>query len=112
MGPLAIRVLPLAGATLLVLFDLLLMSGFWGILTSQYVDDASLGTPTLLTIGIMLSSAAFPLLASAGLLVAYRERKTPMNRLAYWHSVLMGVAVTGVAVYYGYWGLVGLRLWA
>jgi hypothetical protein len=52
------------------------------------------------------------LAALAGLVVAYRERKAPMNRGAYWHSVLVGMAVTAVAIYYGYWGLVGLRLWA
>ncbi len=111
-GPLAVRVLPLVSVTLLIMFELLLVCGLWGVLTSRYVDDVSLGTPTFLTVGIMLSSGAFPLVAFAGLFVAYRERQAPMNRMAYWHSVLVGVAVTGVAIYYGYWGLVGLRLWA
>jgi hypothetical protein len=110
-GPLAIRVLPLASATLMVVFELLLVCGVWGVLTSSYVDDASLGSPTFLTVGIMLCSGAFPVVALAGLLVAYQKRKAPMNRMAYWQSVLVGLAVTGTGIYYGYWGLVGLRLW-
>ncbi len=112
MGPLAIRVLPLASAALLVMFELLIVYGFRGILTGKYVDDVSLGEPTFLTVSIMLCSGAFPVVALAGLWVAYRERNTPMNRMSYWHAVLIGVAVTGTAIYYGYWGLVGLRLWA
>jgi hypothetical protein len=35
-----------------------------------------------------------------------------MNRWAYWHSVLVATAVTAFAVYYGYWDLIRLRLWA
>jgi len=35
-----------------------------------------------------------------------------MNRMAYWHSVLVALAMVAVAVYYGYWGLLGIRLWA
>jgi hypothetical protein len=34
-----------------------------------------------------------------------------MNRAAYWHSVLVTVSVAAVAIYMGYWGLIGLRLW-
>jgi len=32
--------------------------------------------------------------------------------MAYWHSVLVATAMAAVAVYMGYWGLIGLRLWA
>lgn len=35
-----------------------------------------------------------------------------MNHAVYWHSVLVAVAMSVVAVYLGYWGLLGLRLWA
>ena len=34
-----------------------------------------------------------------------------MNRMAYWHSVLVAAAMAAVAIYMGYWGLIGLRLW-
>ena len=39
-------------------------------------------------------------------------RTAAMNRIAYWRSVLVTLAAVAVAVYYGYWGLNGLRLWA
>ena len=35
-----------------------------------------------------------------------------MSRVTYWHSVFIAAAMAAVAVYYGYWGLIGLRLWA
>ena len=60
----------------------------------------------------MLSSIAFALTAAASLYLVVRHRRTPMNRFAYWHSVLVAVAVSTVAAYLGYWGWIGLRLWA
>jgi hypothetical protein len=35
-----------------------------------------------------------------------------MKRHVYWYSTLLATAVAATAIYYGYWGLVGLRLWA
>ena len=112
MGPLHVRVWPLISSALLVGFNVLLLLGFRGIVTSSYVDDAKLGALSLLSISIMLCSIGFPITAIAGLYVAYRERSKPMKRMKYWYSVLVGVALVAVAVYYGYWGLIGLRLWA
>jgi hypothetical protein len=60
----------------------------------------------------MLVSIAYPLAAAASLFIVIRERRAPMNRIAYWHSVFVAMAMAAVAVYYGYWGLIGLRLWA
>jgi hypothetical protein len=111
-GPRSLRVWPLVSAALLVAFDLLLFCGVRGVVTGKYVDDVSLGTPTWLTIGVLLTSLAFPLAAAAGLYVAWRERATAMKRWPYWHSVAVSTALAAVAVYYGYWGLIGLRLWA
>jgi hypothetical protein len=34
-----------------------------------------------------------------------------MIRVTYWHSVCIAAAMAAVALYYGYWGLIGLRLW-
>jgi hypothetical protein len=49
---------------------------------------------------------------AASFYVLYRERTASMNRVVYWHSVLVAAAVGAAAVYYAYWGLIGLRLWA
>jgi hypothetical protein len=111
-GPLAVRFLPLASAALLAAFDVLLVSGFRGVLSGRYIDDASLGTPNLHTVSLWLVSLGFPLTAVVGLYVVWRERQTPMKRAVYWYSVLVALTMATVAIYYGWWGLIGLRLWA
>jgi hypothetical protein len=110
--PVLVRAWAAATVALLVTFDLLILWAFRGIVTLRYFPDASLGTVNPLTAGIMLTSLTFPLVALAGLYVAWRERNTPMKRLTYWHSVLVGLGAIAVAVYYACWGLLGLRLWA
>lgn len=111
-GPVLVRFLPLATAALLVTFDLLLVSGFRGILSGKYVDDASLGTRNLQTVSLWLVSIGFPLAAAASLFVVWRARHTPMKPVVYWFSVLVSVVMVAVAIYHGWWGLIGLRLWA
>lgn len=111
-GPLSVRFLPPLSAALLVTFDLLFLSGFRGIMSGNYIDDASLGTPNLHAVSLWLASLAFPVVAVVGLYFGWRERHTPMKRVVYWYSVLVGLAMISVAAYYGWWGLIGLRLWA
>lgn len=112
-GPLVVRGLPLLSAFLLITYDGLIAIGLRGMITAGSIDDLfNLGVPSVLSVTILLVSIAFPLAAVASLYVVYRERKAVMNRMAYWHSVMVALAVAAVAVYYGYWGLLGLRLWA
>lgn len=112
-GPLSVRVMPLLGAAFLIVFDSALAIGLRGVITRNEVDDLTpLGTPSALSITIMLSSIAFALATVASLYVLYRERKTAMNRVVYWHSLAVTGGLLGVAIYYGYWGLIGVRLWA
>jgi hypothetical protein len=112
-GPLSARVMPLLGAAFLIVFDVALAIGLRGVITRNEIDDlAPLGTPSALAITIMLSSIAFALATVASLYVLYRERKAAMNRVVYWHSLAVTGGLLGVAIYYGYWGLIGVRLWA
>jgi hypothetical protein len=60
----------------------------------------------------MLTSLTFPLAAVVCLCVAWRQRNIQIKRHVYWQSVLVGLAALVVAVYYGFWGLICLRLWA
>jgi hypothetical protein len=110
--PVLLRAWAAATTALLVAFDVLLLWAFRGFVTSRYIPDASLGTLNPLTAGIMLTSLTFPLAAVVCLCVAWRQRNTPMKRHVYWQSVLVGLAGLAVAVYYAFWGLIGLRLWA
>jgi CubicO group peptidase (beta-lactamase class C family) len=102
-GPLSVRVMPLLST--------LSMGAFLGLFYFNREDLWTLGVPSLVSVGIMLSSLAFALTAATSLYVVYRARHVAMNRVAYWHSVLVAVAVAADAVYLGYWGLIGLRLW-
>ncbi len=111
-GPLSVRALPLLSAALLVGFDGLFASGFLGMVTATYIDDLGLGIPCFRTVSLMLLSLALPLSVTASFYVLYRERAASMNRVVYWHSVLVTAAAGTVAIYYAYWGLIGLRLWA
>jgi hypothetical protein len=112
-GPLSVRIMPLLGAAFLIVFDVALAIGLLGVITRNEVDDLTpLGTPSALSITIMLSSIAFVLATVASLYVLYRERTAAMNRVVYWHSLAVTGGLLAVAIYYGYWGLIGVRLWA
>ncbi|HEV2438155.1 MAG TPA: hypothetical protein VG077_19340 [Verrucomicrobiae bacterium] len=102
-GPLSVRAMPLLGT--------LALGGFLGLFYVNQGDAWTLGVCSWVTVGIMFSSIIFALAAAASLYFVYRERQAAMNRLAYWHSVLVAAAVAVVALYMGYWGLIGLRLW-
>jgi len=103
-GPLSARVMPLLST--------LSLGAFLGLFLLYRNDLWTLGVVSPVTVGILLSSLAFALTAAASLYVVYRHRRAAMNRVAYWHSVLAAVAVAAAASYLGYWGLIGLRLWA
>jgi hypothetical protein len=83
------------------------------VITRNEIDDLTpLGTPSALALTIMFSSIAFSLATAASLVVLYRERTAAMNRVVYWHSLAVTAGLLGAAIYYGYWGLIGERLWA
>lgn len=103
-GPLSVRVMPLIST--------LSMGAFLGLFFVSRGDLWTLGVCNWVTMGIMLSSIVFALTAAVGVYVVYRERSAAMNRVAYWHSALVAIAVAADAIYLGYWGLIGLRLWA
>ena len=111
-GPLSVRVMPLL-STVLLMATLGLLATVCRMMFDDYVAAlTALGVPSLLTVGIMLLTVAFPAATAASLYVVFRNRTAAMNRMAYWHSVLVATAMAAVAVYMGYWGLIGLRLWA
>jgi hypothetical protein len=92
-------------------FDGLLFIAVFGTRSGFVTDVSTMGTPSLFTVSIMLLSIAFPLAAAASLYIVVGKRRAPMKRITYWHSAFIAAAMAAVAVYYGYWGLIGLRLW-
>jgi CubicO group peptidase (beta-lactamase class C family) len=94
------------------LLSTLFLGTFWGLLFFNRGNSWRLGTCSTVSVVIMLSSIAFAMTAAASLYLVYHHRHTPMNGIVYWQSVLVAVALSSVAAYMGYWGLIGLRLWA
>lgn len=112
-GPLSVRVMPLLSAVLLMALFGFLATALWTLVFGDLIGEImTWGVPSLFTVSIMLLTIAFPVAAAASLYVVHRERHAAMNRMAYWHSVLVAAAMAAVAIYMGYWGLIGLRLWA
>lgn len=94
-----VRVLPLLGTLLFAV-----LAGLLAVVILSF--DFTMGVPSLFTISVMLLSIAFPTITATSTYVILRERKAAMNRWAYWHSVLVTWALTVVAVYMGYWGMI------
>ena len=104
MGPRSVRRLPV--------ISILLLAAIPGLFFISRGDIWALGKPTWISISVLLASIAFPLASAASLYVLYRERAAVMNRVVYWHTVVVAIAVAIIAAYMGYWGLLGLCLWA
>jgi hypothetical protein len=71
-----------------------------------------LGAPTLISVGIMLTTLAFALFAVLGTFAAVKERQTAMNKGTYWHSSIASLLNLVVAIYLLSFGAIGLMTWA
>jgi CubicO group peptidase (beta-lactamase class C family) len=73
---------------------------------------SSLGKPTAVSVGIMLMTIAFALLAALGLFTAIREWGTEMNRVNYWFATTSSVLHCIIVAYLAWFGIIGLATWA
>jgi len=73
---------------------------------------ALLGTVTVWSASILALSVLFALLSVLALLQTFRARAWTIRRGVLIHSTLVAMACVVVALYLGYWGLIGLRTWA
>ncbi len=71
-----------------------------------------LGTMNIWSVGLMLCTLLIPLSAIFSVVGLWRHRKTPMNRFAYWHAVLVALGLVFITGYGLAWGLIGIRTWA
>jgi hypothetical protein len=104
-GPLSLRLWPLVGA-----------AGLFGFITF-YLNVLEgrvhvVGTRNVWTIGVMLMTLLVPLSAIASAMTVWRNRRTPMNRVAYWHAAIVTCALLFVTGFFWSWELIGIRLWA
>lgn len=101
LGPRAWPLLGVAGIAGFIAFYVICQEGHIGIV----------GTRNVWTVGLMLGTLLIPtggILAAMGL---WRHRRTPINRFAYWHTVLVTLALLFITVCALDWGLIGIRTW-
>lgn len=70
------------------------------------------GKPSAIAVGIMLSTLLFALFAALGVSTSIRERHAEMNRANYWYSSVASFIHGIVAVYFLWFGVIGLMTWA
>ncbi len=103
-GPLSVRVMPLLTSAALFGF-------VWFYGQADAAGGVVLGGKNALTIGIMLTSMVVPLGTLGSVAALWRHRRAPMNRFAYWHSVLVTLGLVFMTGFFLIWGMVGLRMW-
>ena len=72
---------------------------------------SSLGKPTAISVGIMLLTIVFAMLAALGLFTAIRERGTEMNRVNYWFTTTSSLLHCIIVAYLAWFGIIGLATW-
>jgi hypothetical protein len=98
----SVRVLPLFAALAL----LAMLGSTAGIATIE------LGALNAKTACFFLFSLLFAALSVAALIQALRSYRWDVNRWMRWHSTLVAIACSGMALFLGAWGMIGFRLWA
>ncbi|MDH3777353.1 MAG: beta-lactamase family protein [Gammaproteobacteria bacterium] len=99
-----IRVWPLLAGLFVIAFVTLFSLG----IADPFV---LLGKPTAISVGIMLTTLLFGVLAATGAYVAVRDRNATMNRVNYWYSTGCAFLHLLVAAYFAWFGVIGLTTW-
>lgn len=100
-----IRVWPLLASVFIIAFVTLFSHGMSDPFTL-------LGSPTAVSLGVMLLTIAFAVSAAIGSLTAVKERHAEMNRVNYWYSATTSFIHLLVAVYLLWFGVIGIQTWA
>ena len=103
-----IRVWPLLAGTAVTAFLVLFSVGMSS--TSNIFE--TLGKPTPISVSIMLATLAYAVFAVLAAWTAVRERGAEMNRVNYWYSSVSSGLHLLVALYLGWFGIIGLQTWA
>jgi CubicO group peptidase (beta-lactamase class C family) len=99
---LRMRIIPLFAVISLVL-------GFV-ILADQTILE--FGQMTIRNIIFFISTLVFAGLSGLSLFISYRSFFKPVEKIARIYAVILSSACLGMTIYFGYWGIIGLRLWA
>jgi CubicO group peptidase (beta-lactamase class C family) len=83
-----------------------------GIIPMQAQTMLGLGLMTPPNVVFFISTLLFAGLSTFSLFTAYRSFYKPVKTVARVYAVLVSSACFGMTLYLGYWGIIGLRLWA
>jgi hypothetical protein len=100
-----IRLWPLLAGLSVISFVLLMMLG-----SSE--PFKSFGQPSLISVGVMLSSITFVVFTALGVYTAIIERNTKMNQAMYWYAAFSSLMHLIVSMYLLSFGAIGLMTWA
>jgi CubicO group peptidase (beta-lactamase class C family) len=99
---LRMRIIPLLAVITLIL----------GIIALTNQSMLELGLKTVRNQIFYISTLIFALLSFLSVYFAIRSFHTPVNMIARIYAVLLSTACLGLTIYFHFWGLIGLRLWA
>jgi CubicO group peptidase (beta-lactamase class C family) len=102
---LRIRLVPLL-AVVLILFSFTLV----GMQVNQSI--AYIGQKTFANIFFYFSTWLFAVLSFSSLFFSIKSFKKPVKPAARLYALVLSIACVGITVYWGYWGIIGLKLWA
>jgi hypothetical protein len=95
------------------LVSVLALVGFAAVFAAGMADGIPrLGQMTIFSVGQMMLSIVFAVTALWAPVAVLRARNAQMNRVVWWHSLLVAASATSVALFLMYFGLVGLRTWS
>jgi len=101
---LRIRVIPLL-AVIIILFSFTLV----GMQVNQSI--AYIGQKTATNVFFYFSTWSFAILSFLSLYFTVRCFKKPVKTMARLYALILSLSCVGTTLYWGYWGIIGLKLW-
>lgn len=101
-GYLRMRIVPFLAVASLVL----------GIIIVSNQSLVTIGQMTLNNIIFFISTLLFAGLSILSLVISFISFKKPVGKIASVYAVIVSLACFGMMLYLGFWGIIGLRIWA
>ncbi|UCF06543.1 MAG: beta-lactamase family protein [bacterium] len=102
---LRIRVIPLL-AVIIILLSFILV----GMQVNRSL--AYIGQKTPVNIFFYLSTLGFAVLSFVSLFFAVRSFQEPVKTMERIYALILSLSCVGTTIYWGYWGIIGLKLWS
>jgi len=102
---LRIRVIPLL-AIVVILFSFTLV----GLQVNQSI--AYIGQKTVANVFFYIATGLFAVLSFLSIFFSIKSFKKPVKPIARMYAFVLSLACVSLTLYWGYWGIIGLKLWA